>query len=414
MKITELACWGLAVGLCAGCVGAPPGKTTVTQTRPTFGDDLAFLDRHVETVVLSDASGDAQVVVVPEFQGRVMTSTSGGEDGISHGWINRTMISRGARRPHMNPFGGEDRFWLGPEGGQYSLYFEKGAPFDFEHWQVPEPIDWSAWPVVKRTDTEVAFRKEMWITNYFGTQYQLAVDRTVKILDGPDIDRHLNVAIEGQTQAVAYESINTITNTGKAAWERSTGLLSIWILGMYVPSPATTVVIPFKPGDQATLGPIVNDAYFGKVPDDRLVVTEKTVFFRGDGKYRSKVGIPRPRALPVIGSHDASNRVLTIVQYTLPQDAVDYVNSMWEIQDEPYAGDVANSYNDGPPKPGKRPMGPFYELESSSPAAALKPNAQLTHVHRTIHLQGPDAQLDAVARANLGVGLNEIKAAFGN
>ena len=37
------------------------------------------------------------------------------------------------------------RFWLGPEGGQYSLYFKPGDPFDLAHWQVPEPIDWGAW-----------------------------------------------------------------------------------------------------------------------------------------------------------------------------------------------------------------------------------------------------------------------------
>ena len=30
----------------------------------------------------------------------------------------------------MNVFGGEDRFWLGPEGGQFALYFKAGDPFD--------------------------------------------------------------------------------------------------------------------------------------------------------------------------------------------------------------------------------------------------------------------------------------------
>jgi hypothetical protein len=27
--------------------------------------------------------------------------------------------------PHINVFGGEDRFWLGPEGGQFSIFFAK-------------------------------------------------------------------------------------------------------------------------------------------------------------------------------------------------------------------------------------------------------------------------------------------------
>ena len=53
----------------------------------------------------------------------------------------------------MNVFGGEDRFWLGPEGGQYALYFKPDDPFDLDHWQVPDAFDWDTWrrePVVDR------------------------------------------------------------------------------------------------------------------------------------------------------------------------------------------------------------------------------------------------------------------------
>jgi hypothetical protein len=85
---------------------------------------------------------------------------------------------------------------------------------------------------------------------------------------------------------------------------------------------------------------------------------------------------------------------------------------MWEIQDAPYGGDAANSYNDGPPAPGAKPLGPFYELESSSPAAALAPGESLTHVHRTFHFEGPEAELDAIAMATLGTSLGEIASAF--
>jgi hypothetical protein len=85
---------------------------------------------------------------------------------------------------------------------------------------------------------------------------------------------------------------------------------------------------------------------------------------------------------------------------------------MWKIQDAPFAGDVVNSYNDGPASPGAKPLGPFYELESSSPAAALKPGETLTHVHTTIHIQGPDKALDEIARAVFGVGVKEIEAAL--
>jgi hypothetical protein len=85
---------------------------------------------------------------------------------------------------------------------------------------------------------------------------------------------------------------------------------------------------------------------------------------------------------------------------------------MWEIQDEPYAGDVVNSYNDGPPEPGAKPLGPFYEIETSSAAAALAPGESLTHVHQTFHFQGPESELDTIALATLGVSLESITAAF--
>ncbi len=90
----------------------------------------------------------------------------------------------------------------------------------------------------------------------------------------------------------------------------------------------------------------------------------------------------------------------------------DYVNSQWKLQDHRYAGDVSNSYNDGPPAPGAKPLGPFYEMESSSPAAILRPGQSLTHIHRTIHLTGAEKELDAVAHETLGVSLTEIAEAF--
>jgi len=85
---------------------------------------------------------------------------------------------------------------------------------------------------------------------------------------------------------------------------------------------------------------------------------------------------------------------------------------MWELQAEPYSGDVVNSYNDGPAEPGAKPFGPFYELETSSPAARLSPGESVCHTHRTYHLQGPEADLDPIAKATLGVTIAEIKAAF--
>ena len=115
-----------------------------------------------------------------------------------------------------------------------------------------------------------------------------------------------------------------------------------------------------------------------------------------------------------MGSYDGARNLLTIVQYTLPAGATEYVNSLWEDQAEPYGGDVVNSYNDGPVEPGAEALGGFYELESSSPAAALAPGGSITHVHRTFHLSGPREHLSDISTAVLGVDLAQVQAALGH
>ena len=402
----------LLATICLGAAGCRmPHQSTSTPVNP-FESDLGFLRQHTDVVLLTDQSGSARVAVTPEYQGRVMTSTTGGTDAPSFGWIGRAAILSGRRQPHMNVFGGEDRFWLGPEGGQYSLFFKSGDPFDLDHWQVPEAFDWGKWDVTSRSATAVNFRRHMALTNYSRAQMRIEVERVVRVLSRDAVAAQLGTTTGAAVRTVAFESSNTVTNAGREPWQAASGLISVWILGMFKPSPDTTLAIPFAPGPEARLGPIVNDAYFGKVPADRLTVNDSVILFRGDGRYRSKIGLSPSRALSVAGSYDPGGKVLTLVQYTRPADAREYVNSMWEIQREPYKGDAINSYNDGPPAPGKPPLGPFYELETSSPALRLSPGQRYTHVHRTFHLVGPEPELDRVARAALKVGLAELRSAF--
>jgi len=397
----------LCVGILAGCM-----EQQKKMAKNTFGDDLKFLKKHTDVVVLSDETGNGQVAVLPKMQGRVMTSTAGGTDGLSFGWINRELVASGKFAEHINVFGGEDRFWIGPEGGQFSVFFKNGVPFDLEHWFTPAPVDTEPFELVSKTKNRAVLKKNMQLENYSRTVFNLRVDREVRILGQGEAVELLGITPAKKVKMVAFESTNKVTNTGEKAWEKESGLLSIWILGMFNPSPATTITIPFKAGPEDKLGAAVNDAYFGKVPADRMVVKDGILFFSGDGQYRSKIGLSPLRAKPVLGSYDAVNKVLTIVQYSKPRGALDYVNSMWELQDQPYKGDVVNSYNDGPPEPGAKPLGPFYELETSSPAAALKPGETISHVHRTFHLQGSEADLNTIAKTMLGVTIEEIKSAF--
>jgi len=392
--------------------------TTIAATTPrasaaSFGDDVAFLKSHTDVIVLSDKKGESKVAVVPAWQGRVMTSTAGSDDGRSFGWVNRELIASGNILPHMNAFGGEDRFWLGPEGGQFSIFFAKGAKFEFANWFTPAIFDTLPFNVVSRAPTKAVFGTKFGLTNYSGTRFEVAVEREVQLIAPSTAWKDLGLKADKDVSLVAYASNNKITNKGEEAWKKETGLLSIWILGMFTPSPSVTIVVPIKPGPESELGSkITAYASFGVVPPERLKAEENLIYFRGDGKFRSKIGINPKRSKGVLGAYDADNKVLTIVQFDQPAGVTDYVNSLWELQKNPYGGDVANSYNDGPVGPGQPPMGPFFEMESSSPAAALAPGKSLTHIHRTFHLSGPEPALDRVARATLGVSLDEIKSAF--
>ena len=48
----------------------------------TYGYDLAFIRKHnIEVLELSSDDGLSKVMVIPAWQGRVMTTTSGGDEG---------------------------------------------------------------------------------------------------------------------------------------------------------------------------------------------------------------------------------------------------------------------------------------------------------------------------------------------
>ncbi|MBN2246858.1 MAG: hypothetical protein JW755_13555, partial [Candidatus Aminicenantes bacterium] len=303
------------------------------DTIVTFNDEWEFLGEYSDAVVLTDSTGKAKIAVSASMQGRVFTSTADGDNGLSFGWINRKLIAGKETLEHMNPYGGEDRVWLGPEGGQFSIFFKQEDPFDLEHWQTPAAFDTEPFEMIELKSNSAIFQKSMQLMNYSETEFHVDLKREVKVLENTEVESQLKIEIPKTIKIVGFVSINTLTNTGEAAWTKDTGLLSIWILGMFNPSPKTTIIVPYVEGDEQELGPIVNDAYFGKVPADRLKTEKGIIYFRGDGQYRSKIGLSPARSKPILGSYDAGNKVLTIVTYTKPEDAEDYVNSMWELQE---------------------------------------------------------------------------------
>lgn len=383
----------------------------VILKKGTFGYDKVFLKKHYKnTIILESKNKKSVIALTPELQGRVMTSSLNGNEGMSFGWLNYDLISSKNIQEHINVTGGEERFWLGPEGGQYSIFFKKGTSFDFKNWYVPASLDTETFNVLEKKTHSVTFQKELNYTNYSGTKFNLTLNRKVSLLNSNQVKQFLNIDIEN-VSVVAYESQNIVKNIGNNAWEEKTGLLSIWLLGMMNSSPQVTVVAPINKGDESELGPKVNDNYFGKIDSTRLKTTEQNVFFKADGNSRGKIGISPLRATKYIGSYDAKNIILTILEISKPNTSDKYVNSSWELQKFPYSGDVLNSYNDGKLDDGTQ-LGPFYELESSSPALNLSPNESYNHTQRMYHFKGDTKTLNQISENILNTSLEKISKIF--
>lgn len=383
----------------------------------TFGEDLEFLNQHLETVVLRNAEG-AAVAVVPEYQGRTMISTNAGDQGSSYGFINYGAVESDVIDPKINLYGGEDRLWVSPEGGQNSIFFEPGAEMSFANWRTPAELDSEAFTVQTQTDNSVSMTKDALFTNWSGTKFKVQMDRTVVLLDSASAGQKLEADFS-KVKLVAHESHNTLINRGDDAWKPETGLIGLWLICMSKPGAKATLFVPFNldSEESPTDADIVTANYFGDLDETRLKVDResKLVYFLGDGHLRSKLGLNFGRVTSTMGSWDEDRQVLSIVNFNLPDAAPanGYNNNLWEMQDEPYAGDVINCYNDGVNDSGSGMVdGGFYEMETVSPALALAPGEGYTHIHRTLRMEGDRAELSAIAKSLFGVDLDQVSSQF--
>lgn len=403
---------GLLLAFLAACNDEPttnkeemPSNTQTTKPG-NFGEDVAFLQKHLQNVVVLQQPGDSsQVAVTGDYQARVMTSTTGGAAGKSYGWINYDLVASQQFAPHINAFGGEERFWLGPEGGQYALFFPPGKSFDFENWQTPGLIDTVKYAVQSQSDTAVTYHQTGSLQNYSGATFKLDITRTIRLLNNAAIAQRLGFPLPAGLKSVAYETENAVKNAGDSAWAEAKGLPSIWLLGMFKPSDQTAVVAPFKNIPNAKQQ--ITDDYFGKVAATNLQINKNLLLFRADGKARGKIGLSPLVAQSGAGSVDLANNILTVLLYEVVPNGR-YVNSKWELQKQPYKGDAVNCYNDGPLADGKQ-MGPFYEVESSSDARALKPGETLTYRQVTLHFEGDRNALQALAQQLWQLPLEEVQ-----
>ncbi len=277
----------------------------------------------------------------------------------------------------------------------------------FDYWHTPTAFDFESWRLTAKSPTMVSMSKSTVVRNYLGVLYDVSIVRDVEILEPSDIKKMLDIKFDEKVKTVGFNTKNTIINTGPFAWTQTFGAPCLWNLDMFSPSAKTVIVAPYNNNDT---GKVATTDYFGQIPPDRVKYSNGILLFKADGKSRGKLGLPPNRAKNMAGSYDSENNVLTIALFDIdPKGA--YLNQEWRTDKPPFSGDAVNAYNDGPLANGTQ-MGPFYEIESVSPAAILKPGEGLTHRHSVFHFTGNKGELNQIALKTLGISLQDIQAAF--
>ncbi|MBI3818302.1 MAG: hypothetical protein HY286_06385 [Planctomycetes bacterium] len=333
-----------------------------------------------QSVRLSSGRGGISLVA-PGLQGRVLASWI---DGELVSYININDLEDPEQDRPFNNYGGEDRFWIGPEVGEFGFFKDPGPPAEHakQPWRVPRDLNKGAFVIKESTPSSLALARSIKLMNRRGAWFQMSVAREIRALDAAGAARLLGFEPDANIQYSAMQTINTVTNAGVAPWSIESGIPFIWNLGQFQVGDDVEIIAPHQGGE---LGVVYNAFYFGTIPDDRIKMDASKVTMRADGKFKSKIGMPPERTTGRAFALDRSRGLLYCIIFDVEPSAK-YVNNLWSASaHSPFRGDAFQSYNSDDCT--------FFELESASPALELAPGQSHTHRHATIIMKGDPVRL---------------------
>jgi hypothetical protein len=377
-----------------------------------FSETIDLLDDTGNpAIVLEGRNRGGRILCAPTLVGRVLTSSFDGPHGEGLGWVGVDAILKGPVNSVMNNFGGEERFWVGPEGSQFGLHFD-GQEQTFSNYRVPPAMNSQPYEVLKfsRKADFVVMRSRMQLRNAVGTEFDLEVTRTIKIAD----DCPYRMGLSDRVEFVGFQSETVVRNVSEHPIRRETGALAGWTPGLFPNGPNTAVVVPFRVHPETGQGEAIRQDYIkdfcvsGEMPPRSWRIADEYVLLRTDGEVRTKVGIGKRHATNRLGSLDVENGLLTLVTFDLYPE-MDYVAPYWRhlSERELFDGEAVSVYIDGPDENGRR-AGEFYELETLSPALVLAPGESFLHRNRIYHLRGDLADIGPISRQFLKAGVDEV------
>ena len=362
-----------------------------------------------QTILLEAGKGSGAVIVAPGLVGRVMCSTFDRKQGLANAWVNDVAIRKGRTDPVFNNFGGEERIWFAPEGGQFGLMFGRKES-RFDNYCVQPAMSSIEYQVTGRDASSVRMEANLSLENNSATQFRIHVDRRVSLLDSCPYC----LEVPGTVECVGFQSENILRNVGSEVWTRTTGTVNVWCLGQFLEHPHLSVVIPVRSGIDPQLHPPTVDEYFkdfclgGIFPPERRVNLENSVLLKVDGEVRGKVGVKKERAMGRLGSYDAESGHLVIVDHDFYPE-LDYPSGYWRQYDNAFDGDALSVYIDGPERVGGA-KGQSYELETMSPGLFLRPGDSFSYRNRTFHIRGDREDINLISRRFLKADLKQIEA----
>ena len=360
---------------------------------PTFEKHLALVkESEPSCIVLEDEK--SKILISPEYGARIITSTANTK---SFGWLNETDLKLNSQSTTKNSYGGEDRLWLNPLGSKFTLYYDqreiKGA-----NWKVPKLFNTESFKLIDSTTTSATFEKQTVITNNVGTDFHIHIDRHLQLFSKKTIENQLQIKIPKNVFYVGFTSNNSITNIGND-WHKENGLVTPWIIGMFRGSDTSVAIFPYSEEK-----PLQLKKYLGEFGKERVYIKDSIVYFKTDGKQRSKIGLTVENATPVFGNYDATNNILTIISFTFDPEGK-YLSSTETNSSELFNGDVVNSYNNNP----INNKASFFELETTAPAKVLKTGECIHHIHRTFHFEGSFEELNKISKQVLKCDLSKLR-----
>lgn len=297
---------------------------------------------------------------------------------------------------------GQERLWLAPEWGPFSLFHAAGAAQNRGTYRPPDALG-NGYEVTWKKPDRVTVARAMRLENAAGHRLDMAVERTFRPLTLEDVELALNVGLPGKVDFAGFATENRLRNTGDTAWTQATGTAALWPISSFPATEETVVIAPYDPRGT---GSEVYGGYLGEPGGDRLVVDGEhgVILFRADGASLGKIGLNASRAKEVIGAIDFQRRLLMIVHYDQMAKSRSINMRPTQAEGEAFEGDVVLAYNHSGVD-GER----YFNLETVGPALLLQPDQSVAHHQRTLVFRGDMETLSTVSEKVLGVGLADVR-----